>query len=88
MTITSEDINCLVSPAMRYALGRKSVIADTVPRTLIRLCKIIRSDIKFYMCEEIEKAIKEDKAGMECDVQRWKDVVAAFRGEPTSWDVT
>lgn len=79
--MTKDDLNILVFPAMRYALGRKTYIVQLICKTLIRNAKDIRSDIRYRMGEEIACAINEKNAGMEMDVMEWQKVLKAFRGE-------
>lgn len=77
--MTKDDLNSLAWPAMRYALGRKTYVVDTVCRALINNVNGIRSDIRASMIREIEKAIHFGDAGMDMDLERWKDVVIAFK---------
>ena len=72
-------LNSLSFPAMRYVLGRKTYMVETVCRTLINNAEHIRPDIKQRMSEEIEKAIAENQAGMDCDVHQWKQVLKSFK---------
>lgn len=76
--MTKDTLNSLAWPAMRYALGRKTYLIETVCRALISNAKYIRSDIKAGMAREIEKAICNDEAGMPIDVEQWKRVIEAF----------
>jgi hypothetical protein len=76
--MTKDDLNSLCWPAMRYALGRKTYVVDTVCKALIRNAHNIRQDIKQRMAEEIVKAIKDNQAGMDMDVVEWKMVLEAF----------
>lgn len=76
--MTKDDLNTLVFPAMRYALGRKTYIVEMVCRTLIRNAKDIRSDIRYKMGEEIAYAINSQNAGMEMDVNEWQKVLKEF----------
>jgi len=72
------DLNSLIWPAIRYALGRKTFVVDTVARAAINNAKNIRSDIRYRIGEEIAKAINKGEAGMDCDMRRWNDVLEAF----------
>ena len=76
--MTKDDLNSLCFPAMRYALGRKTYVVDTVCGVLIRNAKDIRNDIKVSMSDEIQKAIDNNNAGMDMDVIDWKRVIEAF----------
>jgi hypothetical protein len=75
----SDDINSLAWPAMRYALGRKTYVVDTVCRALINQKANIRDDIRERIGQEIRKAIMEGEAGMPMDVARWVDVLETFK---------
>lgn len=77
-TVSRDALNSLAWPAMRYALGRKTYVVDTVCRALISNARDIRSDIKVGMKREIDKAICSDEAGMPMDVEQWKQVMEAF----------
>ena len=79
--MTPYDLNCLCWPAMRYALGRKTYVVDSVCRTLIRNAKDIRPDVRFRMVEEISKAIDCGNAGMDMDVEQWLKVIEIFKEE-------
>lgn len=76
--MTNDDLNSLIWPAVRYALGRKTYVVDTVARAAINNAKNIRNDIRYKIGEEIEGAINKGQAGMDCDVRRWNDVLDAF----------
>ncbi len=76
--MSQDDLNSLVLSAMRYALGRKTYVVQTVCRALINNAKNIRNDIRCRMSEEIAKAINSQKAGMDCDVEQWQQVLKEF----------
>ena len=76
--MTNDDLNSLIWPAIRYALGRKNYVVDTVCRAAINNSQNIREDIRYRIGEEIAKAINKGEAGMDCDVKRWNDVLEAF----------
>lgn len=76
--MTKDDLNSLVWPAMRYALGRKTYVVDTVCRALINNAKDIRIDIRKRMSQEIEAAILKKQAGMNMDVELWLKVIESF----------
>lgn len=76
--MTKDDLNSLVWPAMRYALGRRTYVVDTVCRAIINNAKEIRSDIRYRMQEEIAEAINKNEAGMDMDIRRWQDVLECF----------
>jgi hypothetical protein len=77
--MTKDDLNSLCWPAMRYALGRKTYVVETVSRVLINNAKDIRQDIKERMSSEILDAIKNNQVGMDIDVINWKQVIEAFK---------
>ncbi len=75
--MTKDDLNSLAWPALRYALTRKTFVVDAVCRALIRNVKNIRSDIRYRMGEEIEKALNADEE-KEMDHFLWGKVLKAF----------
>lgn len=76
--MSNDDINSLVWPAMRYALGRKTYVVETVCRALINVKNNIRNDIRISMVNEIKKAIESGNAGMKMDVDCWERVIKEF----------
>ena len=76
--MTKDDLNSLAWPAMRYALGRKTFVVDTVCRALMNNINSIRKDIKLSMAKEIEKAIANNEAGMDMDVRIWQEIANEF----------
>lgn len=81
--MTKDDLNSLAWPAMRYALGRKTFVVDTVCRVLLNNINGIRKDIKLSMAKEIEKAIANNEAGMDMDVRRWQELANEFKKKDT-----
>lgn len=77
--MTKDDLNSLAWPALRYALGRKTYVVDTVARALIANARSIRHDLRQGMIEDIEEAIDQDMAGMEMDVITWRKVLDALK---------
>ncbi len=78
--MTKDDLNSLAWPAMRYALGRKTYVVDTVCSALKRNAKDIRSDIRIRMGEEIASAINKGDAGMDMHVAQWEELLHVFSG--------
>ena len=77
--MNNDTLNSLAWPAMRYALGRRTYIVETVCHALISNAKDIRSDIKSCMALEIDRAICNNEAGMPMDVEQWNRVIEAFQ---------
>ena len=77
LRMTNDDLNSLCWPAMRYALGRKNYVVDTVCRALINNASKIRSDIRHRMSQEISKAFNADEE-KELDHFVWNRVLEAF----------
>jgi len=61
--------------AFRYALGRMSTAPSIVVEDILnnwdKLTDYEKSEIK----NEIKKAIKENRAGMKCDIEEWKKIL-------------
>lgn len=72
--MTKDDLNSLAFPAMRYAIGCKTFVVETVCRALTRNAKDIRSDIRYRMSEEIAIEIMNGNA----NIRPWQDVLTAF----------
>ncbi len=65
----------MVMYAFRYALGRKTYSVSTVSDYLIDFWGRLKPHTKEQIIREIETAIERNEAGMECDVNAWKDVL-------------
>lgn len=76
--MTNYDLNCLVWPAMRYALARHTSVVDTVCRSIIRNAKNIRSDIGDQMMEEIVNEINRQNTETNMDIKQWEQVCLAL----------
>ncbi len=79
--MTKDDLNSLSWPAMRYALGRKTYVVDTVCRALKNNAKNIRQDIRARMCEEIKKAIEANQCGMGRERVQWESLIEALENK-------
>lgn len=82
--MTKEDLNILVWPAMRYALGRMTYVVEMLCGVLIRNAKDIRHDSRIHMAEEIQRAIDTGQAGMDMDVKEWQLVLDEFNKQKPS----
>lgn len=72
-----DDLNALVWPAMRYALGRKTFVVENVCRALINNKDRIRNDIKKRISEEIRNELKHN-LDMDNEMKYWLKVLNAF----------
>lgn len=61
--------------AFRYALGRSSYVTSAVSNVIIECWDAIPSERKMMIVAEINKAIKEDRIGMEMDKINWQRIV-------------
>jgi len=64
--------------AFRYALGRMTYSTSTMSEHLIRNKDVLSKQDKKLICEEIEDAIKWERAGHACDIENWEKVVKEF----------
>ncbi len=74
LSVSKGDFNDLAFWAFRYVLGRKSYAVGNVADILIRNVLYLDDRVKQKMISEIEKAIIDSLAGMECDVLDWLEV--------------
>ncbi len=72
----SEDI---LFWAFRYALGRMTYCVADVAEALIINAPYIQRRNRDQIIREINEAIMRKQAGMDMDVQRWREVVAALK---------
>ena len=77
--MTKDDLNCLVVPAMLYALkkDKKGFVTETVTKSIIRNAKDIRSDIRYQMGETIANALNADEEDR-MNHMMWDRVLKAF----------
>ena len=61
--------------AARYALGRKTYAVRDVVENLLNNWDDMTSRTKLAIMEEINKAIQEDRAGMQMDVACWMKII-------------
>ena len=61
--------------AFRYVLGRKTYAVSEVVEHLINNWGNLKTETQYQIKKEILIAIKEDKAGMEMDVEEWKKIL-------------
>ena len=61
--------------AFRYALGRMTYAVGEVVDYLIENWNKLQIQTKEKICIEIDKAIIEKRAGMECDVEQWQRIL-------------
>jgi hypothetical protein len=77
--MTKDDLNCLVVPAMLYALkkDKEGFVTDTVTRALVRNASDIRADIRYQMGETIANALNADEGDL-MNHMMWDRVLKAF----------
>ncbi len=61
--------------AFRYALGRKTGAVNSVIRHLKIHWKDLEQFTRDQIKREIQMAIDQDRAGMDCDIRDWKEIL-------------
>ena len=61
--------------AFRYALGRRSYAVSEVSDAIIENWDSLSNTYKDLIIEEINTAIKNKSAGMECDIKNWQRIL-------------
>lgn len=61
--------------AFRYALGRMTYSTSLMADVLIREWEMIHPLTRKQIQDDIELAIKQNDAGMECDIAEWRRVL-------------
>lgn len=64
--------------AFRYALGRMSYAVGDVADALVDNIGKLRPDWRSQIIRDIEAAVACGRAGMQMDVERWRQVAAAM----------
>ncbi len=77
--MTKDDLNTLIIPALRYALGRKTYVVELISSCIRRNARNIRRDIRDKISEEIQEAIASGHAGMPMDAVEWQKVLESFK---------
>ena len=68
----NEDITFF---ATRYALGRRTGAVGMVVDYLKENWNGLSKEMKYQIQREIDVAIKNDRAGMDCDIENWKEIL-------------
>ena len=61
--------------AFRYALGRMSTAPSIVARDIINNWDVLGTYTKNQIKEEIQEAIDNNRAGMNCDISEWEKIL-------------
>ena len=61
--------------AFRYALGRMSTAPSIVARDIINNWDNLEKYTKNQIKEEIQEAIDNNRAGMNCDIAEWEEIL-------------
>jgi len=79
--MTQLDKNITLMCAMRYALGSKTYVVSSVTNELIENWNNFKKGSQQQILTEIREAIENKRAGMNCDVNNWTNVIlnAEFR---------
>ena len=70
-----ENYSEMIFYAFRYCLGRMTYSVSTCSDYLIEHWEELRKTDRELILKEISEAIKEHRAGHDCDIQRWKAVL-------------
>ena len=68
--------------AFRYALGRKTYAVREVVSELKENWKKFGLGIQIQIQEEIEEALKDNRAGMDCDILKWNEILELENNKP------
>ena len=71
----------LIIGAFRYALGRSTYVTLETAQWLIKHWSKIDKNTQELIRKETADAIKNDRAGMECDKDAWKLLLYAIGGD-------
>ncbi len=83
--LRDNHFNTLAFCAFRYALGRKSYICSDIVDILIEnMDRIDRKHINLII-DEIDGAIENNNAGMDCDKKEWSRLRDALERHIDSW---
>lgn len=64
--------------AFRYALGRSTGAASDVARALIAVGALLATGQRAQVAADIRTAIRDGRAGMDCDVAEWRRAADAL----------
>jgi len=70
--VGKSELDGILFYAFRYALGRKSISVSFVSGVLRKYWKELKLTTRATIKEEIQQAIKENRAGDECDRTEWE----------------
>lgn len=73
MRLCAVETGVLIS-AFRYSLGRKTYVSEETSKAIGMNLANLCSDEKDLIVREIEEAIEKNQAGMDCDVEHWKEL--------------
>lgn len=65
--------------AFRYALGRMTYCVADVAEAIIVNAPYLQKKTRYQIIREITDAIMRKQAGIDMDVERWREVVAALK---------
>ena len=73
------DQECIWWCVYNYALGRMTYIVGEVVDLIMKHYDQIPQKTKWLMARDVERALKQDKAGMQCDADDWMDVLRRLK---------
>jgi len=80
--VGKSELDGILFYAFRYALGRKSISVSFVSGVLRKYWKELKLTTRATIKEEIQQAIKENRAGDECDRTEWELLLGDVRPKP------
>jgi len=76
MPIPAEHLDDVIVYAFRYALGRVTHAPDTMAQVLKAVWHDLPIETRLRIRQEIADAITDGRAGHDCDVASWREVLA------------
>jgi hypothetical protein len=71
---TKDDLNMLITSAVRYALGRETYIVDWTCELVRKYMDHLTENTLETIVRDIQREKERDNLGMDCDKDDWKDL--------------
>ena len=79
MTKIDTQDRFLIIGAFRYALGRSTYVTLETAQWLIKHWEQIDENTQVLIRKEIDWALEEDRAGMDCDKRAWEMLLSHIK---------
>jgi hypothetical protein len=66
--------------SFRYALGRMTYCVSDVADALVANRDRLTEDWRQQIVQDIREAMKEGRAGHQCDIDKWESVIKSMTG--------